>query len=120
MGALSGRDTGLFDPQAPYTRAEAMQVIANLTADILDAGVQDRTYDNTLILRSDDVTLKDTTVSGDLIVAQGVGDGDVTLDGVTVTGRRWFTAAGKTPSPFTATATSRPSCSTRPLDSPSI
>jgi hypothetical protein len=33
------------------------------------------------------VTLKGLTISGDLILGEGVGNGDVTLDGVTVTGR---------------------------------
>ena len=87
MGALSGRETGIFDPLAPYTRAEAVQLIDNLTADILDTDAEGRSYDNSLIVRADGVTLTDVTVGGDLIIGQGVGDGEVTLDGVTVDGR---------------------------------
>ena len=40
-----------------------------------------------VLIRTDDVTLKDMTVDGDLIVGCGAADGKITLDNVTVKGR---------------------------------
>jgi hypothetical protein len=87
LGYVVGKGNGVFDPKASYTRAEAMQVIENTTAEIADGDISDKIYSNSLIVRKSGVTLKDATVNGDLIIGQGVGDGDVTLDNVTVEGR---------------------------------
>jgi hypothetical protein len=86
-GFIEGKPGGVFDPQGNYTRAEALTVLDNATSEIADASVAGQTYEKDLIVRKSGVTVKDTTVKGDLIIGQGVGDGEVTLDGVTVSGR---------------------------------
>jgi hypothetical protein len=75
-----------FMPKKAYTRAEAMQVIENTTGDIIDADIEGVEYSKTVIIRSDGVTVTDAVFTGDLIIGQGVGDGDVILDNVTVEG----------------------------------
>jgi phosphatidylethanolamine-binding protein (PEBP) family uncharacterized protein len=75
-----------FMPKKAYTRAEAMQVISNTTGDIIDADIEGVEYSKTVIIRSDGVTVTDAVFTGDLIIGQGVGDGDVILDNVTVEG----------------------------------
>ena len=87
LGYIQGKPGNIFDPQAVYTRAEAMQVIANTTNDIIDQSTSDKDYTNNLIVRTQGVTISNATVRGNLIIGQGVGDGEVTLDNVTVLGK---------------------------------
>ncbi|MCL2499437.1 MAG: hypothetical protein FWE90_03765 [Defluviitaleaceae bacterium] len=82
----AGVGGGVFDPQAPYSRAQFLTVLDRMTSEILDGSVRGRIYPSNLIIRSGDVTVTDTVVNGNLIVGQGVGDGDVVLDNVTVRG----------------------------------
>ena len=86
LGYVAGKGGGVFDPKADYTRAEAMQVIENTTAEIVDASVSGQVYAKNLVVRKSGVTVKDTTVNSNLIVGQGVGDGEVTLDNVNIGG----------------------------------
>ena len=80
LGFVRGKDGNVFDPLADYTRAEAMQVIDNMTDDILDADTDGGEYTKNLIIRTEGITLSNATVKGNLIISQGVGDGDVILD----------------------------------------
>jgi hypothetical protein len=61
-----------------------MQVLDNTTGEITDKSAEGETYTKDLIVRKSGVTIADTVINGNLIVGQGVGDGDVILDGVTV------------------------------------
>lgn len=87
LGFIVGKGSNNFDPKSYYTRAEAMQVINNTTSEIIDKSVRDQNYPKTLIIRKSGVTVKDTTIKADLIVGQGVGDGEVTLDNVKIAGQ---------------------------------
>ena len=49
--------------------------------------VEEVTDKGNVLIRAEGVTLKDLTVKGDLIIADGAGDGEVTLDGVRIEGR---------------------------------
>ncbi|MDR2133115.1 MAG: S-layer homology domain-containing protein [Clostridiales Family XIII bacterium] len=86
LGYIVGKGNGVFDPQANYTRAEALQAIENTTSEILDKSAGEQTYAKNLIIRASGVTLKDATAQSNLIVGQGVGDGEVTLDNVKIGG----------------------------------
>ncbi|MDR2087885.1 MAG: M4 family metallopeptidase [Clostridiales Family XIII bacterium] len=86
LGYVVGKGNGVFDPKAVYTRAEAMQVIENTTAEIADKSISGQTYGKNLVIRASGVTVKDTTVNSNLIVGQGVGDGEVALDDVKING----------------------------------
>jgi hypothetical protein len=50
--------------------------------------------DGSVMINVPDVTLKDVVVNGDLILGDGVGDGNVTLHNVTVTGRTLIRGGG--------------------------
>jgi len=76
-----------FNPKANYTRAEAMAVIDNITSEITDKSIEGQNYSKNLIVRKSGVTVKDTVIKNDLIIGQGVGDGAVTLDNITLEGR---------------------------------
>ena len=48
-----------------------------------------------VIVNTPNATLKNVTVKGDLIIADGVGEGEVTLDNVKVEGRMLVRAGGE-------------------------
>lgn len=78
---------GKFYPQAPITRAEVVKILDNaVTGFYSAAGEYSQNASGVVIVSAPDVTLKNMTVTGDLIISEGVGGGDVTLDNVTVTG----------------------------------
>ncbi len=54
---------------------------------ILTKGTYTEDFKGNLLIRTKDVTLKDMTVRGDLILGNGIADGTIVLDNVTVTGR---------------------------------
>ena len=95
LGYVQGKGEGVFDPKGNYTRAEAMTVIDNTTSEITDKSIEGKTFSKSLIIRKKGVTLKDTVINGDLIIAQGVGDGEVKLENVTVKGNTLVYGGGK-------------------------
>lgn len=74
-------------PTASITRAETVSLLSQLVPGyVSENGVYSTSCPGTLLVKAGDVTLKDMTVEGDLIVTEAVGEGDVYLEGVTVKG----------------------------------
>lgn len=87
-GYMVGVPGGNYNPKKGLSRAEALQIIDNILSDIVaEKGTYTQNVEKSLLVNSSDVTLKDIVIAGDLILAQGIGEGDVTLDGVKVNGR---------------------------------
>lgn len=85
-GILHGSN-GKCSPKSNITRAEVITVVDNAIADIVDkAGDYSKDSEKSVIVNKAGAVLKDMTVKGNLIIAEGVGSGDVTLDTVTVVG----------------------------------
>lgn len=81
---------GLIEPQSNITRAEFAQVMHNIFKKYLKApGNYSDSIQGSVIISSDGITLKNCTVEGDIIVADGVVMG-VALDNVDVKGRIIF------------------------------
>ena len=75
-------------PLDNITRAEFAQIFYNIIGTyIVSKGTYDKDIKGSVLIRTDEVTLKDMTVDGDLIIGCGVADGKITLDNVTVKGR---------------------------------
>ena len=75
-------------PLDNITRAEFAQIFANIIGTyIVSKGIYDKDIKGSVLVRTDDVTFKDMTVDGDLIVGCGAADGKIVLDNVTVKGR---------------------------------
>ena len=75
-------------PQDNITRAEFAQIFANIIGTyIVSKGSYDKDMKGNVLIRTNDVELKNMTVDGDLIIGCGAADGKITLDNVTVTGR---------------------------------
>jgi hypothetical protein len=86
-GYIQGAN-GELNPQANISRAEFAQVMHNLIKQYINVeGEYTEIVDGNIMVNVPDVTLKNVTITGDLIVGDGVGDGDLTLDHVTIKGR---------------------------------
>lgn len=74
-----------FNPKANITRAEVVTIINNIVkAYYTKAGTYTDAVKGTAVIKVPDVILKGITISENLIIAEGVGKGDATLDSVTV------------------------------------
>ena len=75
-------------PLDNITRAEFAQIFHNIIGTYITAkGSYDKDIKGSVLIRTDDVTFKNMTVDGDLIIGCGAADGKITLDNVTVKGR---------------------------------
>lgn len=78
---------GRISPNAKITRAEAVTVLDNAISAIYSkAGTYSADAEKDVIVSVPGVVLKDMTIKGDLILAEGIGGGNVELDNVTVKG----------------------------------
>ena len=84
---IHGRTKGL-EPLDNITRAEFAQIFYNIIGTyIVSKGTYDKDIKGSVLIRTDEVTLQNMTVDGDLIIGCGAADGKITLDNVTVKGR---------------------------------
>ena len=87
-GLVSGVGENRFAPEANMTRAELLKLIDNaVKAYYNKAGTYTGDVDGFVVVSADGVTLADMTISGNLIVAEGVDGGSVTLENVSVQGK---------------------------------
>ena len=78
----------ILAPQDNITRAEFAQIFANIIGTyIVSKGSYDKDMKGNVLIRTNDVELKNMTVDGDLIIGCGAADGKIVLDNVTVKGR---------------------------------
>lgn len=86
-GYLEGNPDGSFRPQATLTRAEAVTMVDRITADLVSvAGVYSQDIKGNLVVNAAGVELSDMTITGNLYLAEGIGEGEVKLNNVTVLG----------------------------------
>ena len=75
-------------PLDNITRAEFAQIFHNIIGSYITVkGSYDKDIKGSVLIRTDDVELKNLTVDGDLIIGCGAADGKIVLDNVTVKGR---------------------------------
>ena len=82
-GFVNGAN-GRLNPRNSITRAEFAKVISGMASTFADNGLSD-TVDGNVIVRSNGASLAGKTINGDLILADGAAQADLT--NVTVTGR---------------------------------
>ena len=84
---IHGRTKGL-EPLDNITRAEFAQIFHNIIGSYITVkGTCGKDIKGSVLIRTDDVELKNLTVDGDLIIGCGAADGKIVLDNVTVKGR---------------------------------
>ncbi|MCM3272288.1 immunoglobulin-like domain-containing protein [Paenibacillus elgii] len=92
QGYMNGYPDGSYMPDRPITRAEAVVTLdrAKHISDKLvrydQAGTYREAADGSVIVSSPDVKLENMTIAGDLVLTQGVGEGNVSLKHVNVKG----------------------------------
>ena len=88
-GYVNGYEDGSIRPKNFITRQELAQLFHNMFRTyISEEGEYNKVAaEGSVIVRSKDVTLKDVTVNGDLVLADGIGDGDFRLTNVDVKGK---------------------------------
>ena len=78
----------ILAPLENITRSEFAQIFYNIIGTyIVSKGTYDKDIKGSVLIRTDDVELKNLTVDGDLIIGCGAADGKITLDNVTIKGR---------------------------------
>jgi len=86
-GYVAGSN-GQINPKQNISRAEFAKIMDNVLKNYFNkAGTYTENLNGNVMVNVPDVILKGITVNGDIIIGDGVGDGDVTLDGVNVAGR---------------------------------
>lgn len=87
-GGYVGGAQGKLNPQSGITRAEFAQVMCNLVGMYIDAPqTVTQAAQGNLVVRTSGAILQGVTVNGDLVLADGIGTGDATLEKMTVDGR---------------------------------
>jgi len=96
-GRYVAGSNGYLYPASNMSRAEFAKVMDNLIKDYSDnAGevYSVSSFTGNLMVNAPGVTIKNTIIKGDLIIGDGVGTGNVTLDNVDVTGRTIIRGGG--------------------------
>ncbi len=75
-GYMQGHD-GMFDPQGSITRAQAIQIIDNIAGIYCrDEEQYGRLEARNAVIAAPDITLRRAMIEGDLIIGDGVGEGE--------------------------------------------
>lgn len=95
-GIIDANRSADFNPQKLITRGElAGMLVRTIGTRISTPGVKNLgTVDGNVTITTSNVTLRNTTVNGDLYLTGGIGLGDVHLDNVTVNGKIMDAGAG--------------------------
>ena len=94
-GYISGSN-GAFRPTASITRAEVVSILSRAVSRLVSANeTVTGNASGDVVVRGAGATLSNMTIGGDLIIAEGVAEGDVKLDNVTVSGRTIIRGGGE-------------------------
>ena len=94
VGYITGSNDKL-NPKKNITRAEFAQVMDNLVKTYVNKeGTYTTVNDGNVMVNVPNIALKDLTINGDLIIGDGIGDGDLTLENVKVIGRTVIRGGG--------------------------
>lgn len=95
-GIISGYEDGTFKPLGKITRAEVITLINKIVKDYYaqSGNFAGGTVSGNVVVNHDGVVLKNATVNGNLYLTAGIGNGEVTLEGVKVTGTTFIAGGG--------------------------
>jgi uncharacterized protein YjdB len=100
-GYMSGYPDGTFQPTRPITRAEALTVLDRAVGTLYNRAGTYGPFQGTVVIEGNatistpGVTLQNTTITGDLYLTEGIGEGDVALINVTVQGITKIAGGGR-------------------------
>lgn len=91
QGFISGNPDGTFAPKRILTRADVVVMIDKITSELMnEAGLYTKDVAGNLVINTKDVILKDMTISGNLYFTEGIGEGNITCNNVTVEGEAYL------------------------------
>ncbi len=94
-GYLAGDNNGNFRPNENITRAEAVTIFSQILGNVYNKeGTYSIDTEKAVVINSPNVTLENSTISGDLYLAPGITNGDVTLNNVDVKGHTYIWGGG--------------------------
>lgn len=96
-GILNGYPDGSFRPDSLITRAETVSIIDRLVSGYYNTAgtVTDGAVEGNVLVNHTGVILKDSVISGNLYLAPGIGNGEATLENVTVQGAVYVAGGGE-------------------------
>lgn len=96
-GYISGYKDSTFKPQKSITRGEAAKVISDAVGEVITEATEKTLgyYDGNVTISHSNVTLKNTVITGDLYITEGVGLGQIYLDNVSVLGQVIISGTGE-------------------------
>lgn len=93
---ITGYKDGNFKGVQNITRAESLRMIDNLAGEIIaKSGAFTDLKSRNVVVSTADVTLKNAVISGNLYLTEGIGEGNVTLDNVKVSGKIFVNGGGE-------------------------
>ncbi|MBN1622857.1 MAG: S-layer homology domain-containing protein, partial [Clostridia bacterium] len=94
-GYVQGYD-GMLNPKGNITRAEFAVVMDNLVKTYIDeAGDYTEDYEGNVMIRVEGARLLNLSIDGDLMIGDGVGDGEVYMEDIEVLGRTLIRGGGR-------------------------
>ncbi|BBH22347.1 hypothetical protein Back11_36920 [Paenibacillus baekrokdamisoli] len=94
-GFIAGKGGNKFAPVDSITRAETVKMIDNVMGELVSTkGTFSGDKSGNLVVNAKDVTLSNMTIQGNLYLTQGIGEGDITLQNVKVTGTTFVEGGG--------------------------
>lgn len=95
-GIVNGKSNNLFDPSAPITRAETVSILDRAIKSYInnDEMFTEDVLGN-VVINTENATLVDMHITGDLILSEGIKNGDVVLDNVEVDGNITIKGGGQ-------------------------
>lgn len=93
FGYMNGLPGDIFDPAGSITRGQAVAVLERCYLDRIKVAYDKpgrysaKTVDGSVAINASDVVLEDTTITGNLVIGEGVRDGNVRLRNVVVKGK---------------------------------
>ncbi len=87
-GYIIGYGGGKLNPNGNITLEELAQVMSNIIQQYFSvSGEYTQVNQGNVMINTENVTLKNTKINGDLIIGEGAANSDITLDKVTISGR---------------------------------
>ncbi|MEK4326342.1 carbohydrate binding domain-containing protein [Paenibacillus sp. FSL R7-0312] len=96
-GYIQGYPGGLFKPDGNITRAELAKMADTLVQELQSSGgeVKLGTVQGNVVLNHEGATLKESVIEGNLYLTEGIGEGDIRIQGVQVKGTTYIRGGGE-------------------------